>query len=90
MICPPGIVRAGASDVTPTQGQCCPQIAPRPGFWERKRLSGYSPESLETKRILRLFDVIQLSGEGGIRTLDGLAPISVFETDAFDHSATSP
>jgi hypothetical protein len=30
------------------------------------------------------------SGEGGIRTLDGLSPISVFETDAFDHSATSP
>ncbi len=30
------------------------------------------------------------SGEGGIRTLDALAGISVFETDAFDHSATSP
>ena len=33
---------------------------------------------------------LNFSGEGGIRTLDGLAPISVFETDAFDHSATSP
>lgn len=33
----------------------------------------------------------QLSGgEGGIRTLDRLAPITVFETAAFDHSATSP
>ena len=31
-----------------------------------------------------------VSGEGGIRTLDALAGISVFETDAFDHSATSP
>ncbi len=30
------------------------------------------------------------SGEGGIRTLDTLAGISVFETDAFNHSATSP
>jgi hypothetical protein len=29
-------------------------------------------------------------GEGGIRTLDRLAPITVFETAAFDHSATSP
>jgi len=30
------------------------------------------------------------SGEGGIRTLDELSPIPVFETGAFDHSATSP
>lgn len=30
------------------------------------------------------------NGEGGIRTLDTIAGISVFETDAFDHSATSP
>ena len=29
-------------------------------------------------------------GERGIRTLDGLAPIPVFETGAFNHSATSP
>jgi len=29
-------------------------------------------------------------GEGGIRTLDTVARISVFETDAFNHSATSP
>ena len=29
-------------------------------------------------------------GEGGIRTLDGLLPIPVFETGAFNHSATSP
>src|SRR5438552_1169243 len=32
----------------------------------------------------------ELSGEGGIRTLDSLSAISVFETDAFNHSATSP
>jgi hypothetical protein len=31
-----------------------------------------------------------LSGEGEIRTLDTLAGITVFETAAFDHSATSP
>ena len=30
------------------------------------------------------------SGEAGIRTLDGVAPITVFETAAFNHSATSP
>ena len=30
------------------------------------------------------------SGEGGIRTLVTLAGKSVFETDAFNHSATSP
>ena len=30
------------------------------------------------------------SGEGGIRTLDRVAPITVFETAAFNHSATSP
>ena len=29
-------------------------------------------------------------GEGGIRTHGRLAPTSVFETDAIDHSATSP
>src|SRR5580692_4314497 len=32
----------------------------------------------------------QESGEGGIRTLDILTDISVFETDAFNRSATSP
>ena len=29
-------------------------------------------------------------GEGGIRTLDRVAPTTVFETAAFNHSATSP
>ncbi len=29
-------------------------------------------------------------GEGGIRTLDAVARMLVFETSAFDHSATSP
>ena len=29
-------------------------------------------------------------GEAGIRTLDTLAGITVFETAAIDHSATSP
>jgi hypothetical protein len=31
-----------------------------------------------------------LYGEGGIRTPDGLTPIPVFETGAFNRSATSP
>ncbi len=30
------------------------------------------------------------SGEGEIRTLEALASLTVFETVAFDHSATSP
>ena len=29
-------------------------------------------------------------GEGEIRTPDGVSPMPVFETGAFDHSATSP
>ena len=29
-------------------------------------------------------------GEGGIRTLEGLATLPVFETGTFNHSATSP
>jgi hypothetical protein len=32
----------------------------------------------------------KLFGEAGIRTLDTLAGITVFETAAIDHSATSP
>jgi hypothetical protein len=31
-----------------------------------------------------------ISGEGGIRTLGTIAGTPVFETGAFDHSATSP
>ena len=29
-------------------------------------------------------------GEGGIRTLEGLSPLPVFKTGAFNRSATSP
>ena len=29
-------------------------------------------------------------GEGGIRTHERVAPLLVFKTSAFDHSATSP
>jgi hypothetical protein len=32
----------------------------------------------------------RLSGEAGIRTLDTASGILVFETSAFNHSATSP
>ena len=38
----------------------------------------------------RLITAPRAGGEGGIRTLDTLAGITVFETAAFDHSATSP
>ena len=40
----------------------------------------------KTIKILRL----DIGGEGGIRTPDGLAPMPHFECGAFDHSATSP
>jgi hypothetical protein len=33
---------------------------------------------------------LQQTGKGGIRTLDTIAGISVFETDAFSRSATFP
>ena len=36
-----------------------------------------------------LYTVLQ-SGEGGIRTLDGVAPIAIFETAPFNRSGTSP
>jgi hypothetical protein len=50
----------------------------------------------EQKRELCLLPVktsaksLTLGGEGGIRTLDTLARIPVFETGTFNHSATSP
>ena len=34
--------------------------------------------------------LIKNGGEGGIRTHDGLAPMPVFKTGAFNRSATSP
>ena len=34
--------------------------------------------------------VVGSDGEGGIRTLDRVAPIQHFQCCAFDHSATSP
>ncbi len=37
-----------------------------------------------------LFGVQIIGGEGGIRTLGTVARTPVFETGAFDHSATSP
>src|SRR5262245_61213682 len=32
----------------------------------------------------------EAGGEGGIRTLEGVAPLTVFETARFNHSRTSP
>ena len=43
--------------------------------------------------IFRLFYEIKIrgcGGETGIRTLDRLAPMPVFKTGAFNHSAISP
>ncbi len=33
---------------------------------------------------------VSICGEEEIRTLEGVSPLPVFETGAFDHSATSP
>ena len=38
----------GAIDVTPTQGHCCPQIAPKPGFGKEKRLLGKTRKAWKT------------------------------------------
>src|SRR5215204_3818598 len=46
-----------------------------------------------TRPPLQIFSCQGIScvrGGGGIRTLGGVAPSSVFKTDAFDHSATPP
>ena len=48
------------------------------------------PDLLVYKGFLAKPDVQKISGEGGIRTLVTVAGKSVFETDAFNHSATSP
>ena len=41
-------------------------------------------------KLLEMPGILKFCGEGGIRTLDRLTPILVFETSAFNHSATSP
>jgi hypothetical protein len=42
--------------------------------------------------MLLLYNALSLAcgGEPGIRTQEGLAPLPVFKTGAFDHSASSP
>ena len=39
------IVRAGTSDVTPTQGRCCPLFAPQPGNGNEKGFPGRTREA---------------------------------------------
>ena len=41
-------------------------------------------------RSLSTSEVCSFSGEGGIRTLGGPKPTTVFETVPFNHSGTSP
>jgi hypothetical protein len=62
-----------------------------PQDWHRgtKRASRDGPEKPGNRADFAVYDITS-NGEGGIRTLDSLSAISVFETDAFDHSATSP
>jgi hypothetical protein len=56
----------------------------------RTLLSGSNPLLAITRLLYGLICVVN-GGEGGIRTLEGpIRPLTVFETAAFDHSATSP
>ena len=45
----------------------------------------YCFEGSNPRCVIALF-----GGEGGIRTLEGVATLLVFKTSAFNHSATSP
>ena len=66
-------------------------ISPREeGGGPADRTDGQSPlvKSLVNRRLNGWPE--QCGGEGGIRTHDRVAPILVFETSAFNHSATSP
>ena len=59
---------------------------------ERMRCAGPFPCrcSFSIKNPLQSKGFRSLNGEGGIRTLDRVAPIQHFQCCAFDHSATSP
>ena len=49
-------------------------------------------KNLEIIKSLNYLKALLLNngGEGGIRTHERVAPLLVFKTSAFDHSATSP
>ena len=47
-------------------------------------------KSIKTKYQLFSKDLNFDGGEGGIRTHERVAPLLVFKTSAFNHSATSP
>ena len=44
----------------------------------------------EYSTLFRFYSALPIGGEGGIRTPDTRKGITVFETAAFNHSATSP
>ena len=58
----------------------------------------YAPKLYKTGRVLQRFNPLELrlrlfiidGGGGGIRTHDGLSPMPVFKTGAFNRSATPP
>ena len=63
----------------------------RPSEQKRKELAHFWHESESVAGNFLAGNYLhQFCGEGGIRTLDRLTPILVFETSAFNHSATSP
>lgn len=57
-----------------------------------KRAPSATRTSLQNTRpeVARTLYQNQNGGEGGIRTLEGVTPLTVFETARFNHSRTSP
>src|SRR5215207_5561072 len=67
---------------------------PKPATWGRPDSAAtgtQKPKFLKEKSRKKLEKTLPKSGEGGIRTPDaGVTDVTVFETAAFNHSATSP
>src|SRR5919112_5391844 len=67
---------------------------PKPATWGRPDSAAtvtQKPKFFERKSRKKLEKTLPTSGEGGIRTPDaGVTDVTVFETAAFNHSATSP
>ena len=68
--------------------------AGRRGHWPlgTNPVEGSHPpkRALKMTKPNRMAGLFNIGGEGGIRTLGGIAPTTVFETVPFNHSGTSP
>ena len=66
-----------------------PRVLPTSHDYNSSVVARSSPLHSSSK-IINLRSLIFAGGEGGVRTLDDIAAIQVFETCAINHSATSP